>query len=318
MKRRILSLLLCAALIIGILPISASASLPFSDVKKSDWFYSGVQYAYEHGMMDGTGNGKFSPNATTTRGMIVTILYRLEGSPSAGSAPFSDVKSGKWYTKAVAWAASKKIVDGYTNGTFRPNDPITREQLAAILYRYAKYKGRDVSARSVLWWYDDSYSISSYAEDSMSWANAHSLITGTTDTTLSPKGRATRAQAATILMRLDTHNWNEVIPALHDNDSLTISGTLTERYYEISYLSKGTVFIVKLDTPIKRRLYSSAAGYTGEIATLKEIQISLDGYSDSYIRSNLLGKHIKVTGTTMYGHTGHHLTTIVLLNARLS
>lgn len=201
--KNVISLLLCAALLIGVLPTTtlAAGESPFTDVKTSDWFYDGVQYVYEHDMMNGTGNGKFSPNETTTRGMIVTILHRLEGTPSANGTAFSDVASGKWYSEAVIWASSNDIVNGYGNGKFGPEDTITREQMAAILYRYANYKSYDVSSSADLSKYTDSAQISSYAAESMAWANAAGLISGTTNTTLSPKGSATRAQAATILMR---------------------------------------------------------------------------------------------------------------------
>ena len=115
---------------------------PFADVSGSDWFYNDVRYVYEKGIMDGTGADRFSPNAPLTRAMIVTILYRMAGSPSvSGSSDFTDVAAGKWFAKAVAWAAANGIVNGYGSGLFGPNDPVTREQLAAILYRYAVYGG---------------------------------------------------------------------------------------------------------------------------------------------------------------------------------
>lgn len=204
MRKRLLSILLALCMVLTLLPgtaFAASGHHPFTDVADTDWYNSAVQYVYEHGMMSGTGNGKFSPDETTTRGMIVTILHRLEGTPSANGVAFSDVASGKWYSEAVSWASSKDIVNGYGNGIFGPEDTITREQMAAILYRYANYKDYDVSASTSLSKYIDSTQTSSYAAESMAWANATGLIAGTSSTTLSPKGRATRAQAATILMR---------------------------------------------------------------------------------------------------------------------
>jgi len=177
------------------------ATIPFTDVAPGSWYYDAVRFVYGKGMMNGTTPTAFSPNATTSRGMIVTILYRLEGEPAAGSASFTDVPSGQWYSAAVAWAAQNGIVDGYGNGTFGPNESITREQMAAILYRYASYKGYSVTASSSISDYSDAPQVSSYAQTAMSWANATGLITGTTATTLAPKGSATRAQAAMILMR---------------------------------------------------------------------------------------------------------------------
>lgn len=178
------------------------AGLPFTDVAVGDWYYDAVAYVYENGLMTGTSGTLFSPNATTTRAMIVTILYRLEGSPVAnGSAGFTDVAYGTWYTAAVNWAAANEIVTGYGSGKFGPMDPITREQMAAILFRYADFKGMDTSARADLSGYTDAGDISAYAVEAMSWANAEGFITGTTATTLKPQGSATRAQVATILTR---------------------------------------------------------------------------------------------------------------------
>ena len=178
------------------------AGLPFTDVAVGDWYYDAVAYVYENGLMTGTSGTLFSPNATTTRAMIVTILYRLEGSPVAnGSAGFTDVAYGTWYTAAVNWAAANEIVTGYGSGKFGPMDPITREQMAAILFRYADFKGMDTTARADLSGYTDAGDISAYAVEAMSWANAEGFITGTTATTLKPQGSATRAQVATILTR---------------------------------------------------------------------------------------------------------------------
>ena len=152
-------------------------------------------------MMDGIGNNLFSPNGTTTRAMIVTILHRLENQPASGSSTFTDVPANQWYTNAVAWAAANGIVDGYGDGRFGPNDTITREQMAAILYRYAQFKGYDVSNTGNLSGYTDAAQVSEWARTAMGWANAQGLITGNTATTLNPTGSATRAEVATILMR---------------------------------------------------------------------------------------------------------------------
>ena len=166
------------------------------------WYYDSVAYVYEQGLMGGTGEGRFSPDLTTSRAMIVTILYRLEGSPAvSGGASFADVTAGQWYSDGVAWASANGIVTGYSNGSFGPDDTITREQMAAILYRYARYKGYDLSAQAALDGYADAAQVSAYAADAMKWAVGSGLITGTSGTTLSPAGSATRAQAAVILAR---------------------------------------------------------------------------------------------------------------------
>jgi hypothetical protein len=174
----------------------------FTDVKESDWFYEAVKFAVENGLFKGTTETTFSPGQPMTRAMLVTVLHRLEGSPAVtGANNFTDVKNGEWYTNAVIWANANDIVSGYGNGLFGTNDPITREQMAAILYRYAGYKGYDVTAAANLSAYTDAADISGWAEKAMRWANAEGLITGRTTTTLTPKGNATRAEVASILKR---------------------------------------------------------------------------------------------------------------------
>ena len=173
----------------------------YTDVDTTQWYHEGVDYVIANGMMNGTGTNTFEPNSTTTRGMIVTILYRLEKEPAAGTSPFTDVDAGQWYAKAVAWAAANGVVNGTSPTTFNPNDPITREQMAAILYRYASFKGYDVTQKADLAGFTDVAQISDYAKDPMAWANKEGLIGGVSATTLQPQGSATRAQVATILMR---------------------------------------------------------------------------------------------------------------------
>ena len=178
-----------------------SVALPFVDVNAADWFCEAVRYVYARGMMGGTGANTFSPGGTTTRAMIVTILHRLEGTPAAASSAFTDVPAGQYYAQAVGWASSVGVVNGYGDGTFQPDAPITREQMAAILCRYAQYKGVDVSRRADLTRFPDSAKVSPYAAEPMGWAVESGLITGM-DGQLAPGGSATRAQVATILMRL--------------------------------------------------------------------------------------------------------------------
>ena len=158
-----------------------------------------MRYAYENKLMAGTSDTTFGPDLPTSRGMIVTILYRLAGSPAAGSSDFTDVAAGKYYANAVAWAAGKGVVSGYGDGRFGPDDPITREQMAVILRGYAKLSGKSVNQQADLSRYTDADQISSYAREAMSWANAEGLINGASATTLLPRGTATRAQAAVIL-----------------------------------------------------------------------------------------------------------------------
>lgn len=172
---------------------------PFADVAKGSWYYEGVRYAYENGLMSGTGEGTFSPDLPTSRGMLVTILYRLAGSPVAGSASFTDVAKGQWYADGVAWASANGVVSGYPDGSFRPNDTITREQMAAILYQYARIQGKLDDSRADLSIFSDLDSLSAYAKEPMSWAVAQGLFSGVSADTLAPGGSTTRAQAAVIL-----------------------------------------------------------------------------------------------------------------------
>lgn len=173
----------------------------FNDVSANDWFASAVDYVTGKGMMNGTADNTFSPKANTTRGMVVTVLYRLENQPSTSAASFTDVASGAYYANAVAWANANGIVSGYGSGKFGPNDKVTREQLAAILYRYAQYKKHDVSGANSLDGYTDAQSVSSYAVPALQWANAAGVVTGKSGSKLDPKGNATRAEVAAMLMR---------------------------------------------------------------------------------------------------------------------
>lgn len=175
--------------------------LPFTDVSTSDWFYSDVMFVYENGLFSGTDSRSFSPNASMTRAMLVTVLYRLEGEPAGtGSSSFSDVRSGSYYEKAVAWAAANGIVTGTGSTSFSPDAKVTREQLAAILYRYAQYKKLDTDAGTKLDSFSDAGNVSGYASEALSWAVSEGLINGASGR-LMPKGDATRAQVAAILHR---------------------------------------------------------------------------------------------------------------------
>ncbi len=176
----------------------------YSDVAGSDWFYDAIQFVSEQGLMNGMGENRFEPNIGTSRAMIVSILWRLEGKPGAGpgkSGVFGDVGEGQWYTDGIEWAAANGVVLGYDAAHFGPDDCISREQLAAILYRYASDKGYDVSARDSLESFSDASEISDWALEAVKWAVAEGFLSGVNDMELDPKGSATRAQAAAILMR---------------------------------------------------------------------------------------------------------------------
>ena len=177
---------------------------PFDDAGRGDWFYDSVVYVYENGLMDGVSDTLFDPDGTVTRAQLVTTLWRLDGEPSVNYAlPFTDVSVGEWYAEAVRWAAGEGIVNGVSETEFAPNAAVTREQLAAILHRYAQHKGYDVSigeSTNILS-YSDFASISEYAISAMQWVCGEGIITGVTESTLEPRGTATRAQSAAILMR---------------------------------------------------------------------------------------------------------------------
>lgn len=177
----------------------AASALPFNDVAYKSWYYDAVKFVYDKGIMDGVSYYKFAPDATITRGMVVTMLWRMAGEPYEAAAGFTDVAAGRYYTTAVAWAAKNGIVEGMTSTTFAPDQAITREQLASILYRYAKWLGfsgygSDISG------YTDAGKVSSYAYDAMSWAVRSGVVTGTSAKVLDPQGTASRAAAAQMFM----------------------------------------------------------------------------------------------------------------------
>lgn len=204
MKKRLLSLALALCLVCSLLPGTALAAgeNPFTDVPASHWAHDDITYVYENDLMNGTDGSLFSPESTTTRAQVVTVLYRLAGQPAADwENPFWDVPASAWFHDAVTWAWENDITGGVSSTHFGAGNAVTREQLATFLYRYAQDQGYDTSARADLSGYSDAGLVSSYATEALSWANATGLITGTTGTTLSPQGSATRAQVATILSR---------------------------------------------------------------------------------------------------------------------
>lgn len=172
----------------------------FADVPASAWYYNAVEYVYENGLMSGVSGGRFAPDDTLTRAMLVQTLYAMEGRPAAASAGFADVASGDWYASAVNWAAANGVVSGVSETGFGPNNALTREQLALILYRFAQYKGYDVTGTSDLTAYADGSSVSGWAAEAMSWAVNAGLISGVGGNQIAPTGTASRAQVAQILM----------------------------------------------------------------------------------------------------------------------
>ncbi|WP_138755079.1 S-layer homology domain-containing protein [Paenibacillus sinopodophylli] len=175
---------------------------PFTDIAHDDWYYSSVRYAYNEGLFTGTSETKFSPSGKMSRAMLATVVYRMENQPNVKfSDVFSDVQSGLWYSDAIIWANQNQIVNGYGKGKFAPNDAITREQIAVMLYRYANGKGSNVQTEISSLSFKDANEISDFAKESITWAVSKGIMKGNSDMTLNPSGLATRAEVATMLQR---------------------------------------------------------------------------------------------------------------------
>lgn len=255
MKKRLMATLLTLCMLFSLLPTTALAAdaNPFTDVKSSDWYYDAVQYVKSEGLMAGTSDTAFSPNTTTTRGMIVTILWRLAGSPEVTGTQFADVDDGQYYADAILWASKNGIVSGYGDNAFGPNDPITRQCMATILYRYAEYADYDVSAAADLSEFADKAEIAAYAEAPLAWASAEGLISGMGDGILAPQGSATRAQVAVILHRF--------CQLLEGGSSAQGDYTVTFKW---NYSGKGTYKTVSVDEgeTVNEPTKPTRSGYT--------------------------------------------------------
>ncbi|MEY8576292.1 S-layer homology domain-containing protein [Oscillospiraceae bacterium 21-37] len=244
MKKKLLSLLLTLLLTIAVVPISANAvSIRFNDVSANAWYADSVQFVYEKGLMSGVGAGKFNPNGNTTRGQLVTILYRLEENPSvSGGIAFTDVNPNDYFSKAVQWASANKIVSGVGNNKFAPNSAITREQMVTILYRYSEYKSYDTSKAISIAKFADFSKISKYALSAMRWANASGLISGVNSTTVAPTNKITRAETAAILMRFcekivgtESIPGSDTFPVRCEYDGDTIFTVYVPAYWRDNY-----------------------------------------------------------------------------------
>lgn len=212
-NKQLLSLLIVFSLFFAIFQSTAlgvDSDYQFKDVKSSDWYFDAVQYAYEHDLMNGTGTATFSPKDTATRGMMVTILYNLEGKPTAGNPSFTDVPPDKWYAVPIAWANANGIVSGYGNGKFGPNDPISREQMATILYQYAKYKQFDLTVTGNISTFIDGEKTSKSAVIPCNWAVGKGLISGVGNHQIDPIGNAERSHIAAIMKSFCERVMNKV------------------------------------------------------------------------------------------------------------
>lgn len=204
LRRRLLSLLLVCTLCIAYLPVTAATEdeLPFTDVALEAWFYDSVSYVYEHGLMNGVSEDTFLPDGLTTRAMVITVLFRAEEEPAARGVGFTDVPDGQWYTEAVLWAQAEGLTQGYGDGTFLPDRPISRQEMVTVFYRYAKYKGLKTDSSIDLGDFIDADEIASYAVEALEWAVSVGLIQGIAADLLNPEGNSNRAQLATVLARL--------------------------------------------------------------------------------------------------------------------
>ena len=211
--KQIISLLLTVALLMGILPsMSFATDTPFEDISENAWYYDAVSYVYENGIMSGTAQNRFDPDAEVTRAQLCQILYNMEDKPENGSNTFSDVSSKDWFYSAVNWAAANGIVSGVGDSKFAPHTPITREQAMTILYNYASYKGYDITSTASLDAFSDAAKISSWANIAVQWAVACAHLSGVSQTELMPAGTATRGQIAAIIMRFSEKNTPEIKP----------------------------------------------------------------------------------------------------------
>lgn len=217
--RKLLCMALTLCLLLGWLPVPAHASgLPFTDIDEGDWYYDAVRYVYEQKLMDGTDGAAFSPDGVTSRGMVVTVLHRMEGCPAAADAGFTDVPAGQWYSGGANWAAAVGVVGGYGDGRFGPEDGVTREQLAAILYRYCGCKGYDTSLTGAGPVFSDAGDISDYAVEAVAWAAANGILSGREDGSLAPGLSASRAEVAAVLTRFHQSAFLPAVPALPEEE----------------------------------------------------------------------------------------------------
>lgn len=203
MKNRFFSLILALSLLLSCLPaVGAEESLPFSDVSSDDWYYESVAYVYEQGLMDGVSSDSFMPQALTSRAMVITVLFRAEGEPAERGLGFTDVPDGLWYTDAIRWAQGIGLALGYGDGTFLPDQPMSRQEMVTVFFRYAQYKGLPLAENADLEQFTDYAQIAAYAKDALNWAVAVGLVNGVSRELLLPEGNSDRGQLAAVLARL--------------------------------------------------------------------------------------------------------------------
>lgn len=307
----IMAMLLCVSVIIVYATVNDSVTVTnyakvFMDVNESAWYYDDVKYVQENKLMTGTSETEFSPTGATTRGMIVTILWRVEGEPIVYGKAFEDVSSDAWYGKAVAWASNNQIVSGYSETTFGSNDTATREQLATIMYRYASYKKCDLSNKAELDKYEDKEQISEYAVDSIKWAYANGIISGTSETTISPKDNVQRCQVAAILRRF-CENYkvfenNEVNGAEDEKEGVNKNEELKEN----ENTDKNT-------DSSGEATGNSQSDSSGNISDTESSESTPPSDIEEEIVENIIAKNASIKLKTTYGKAGDIIPVVVEL-----
>lgn len=287
--KRIFTTTVAAMLVIA---MTVSVMAAFSDVGSSAWYASSVAQAEVTGMMSGTGNGTFSPEGTLSRGMMAQILWNAAGKPQATqAAAFTDVSSGAWYANAIAWATQEGIANGY-GATFGPDDAVTREQTASMLYRFAQKAGKDTAATAALTAFSDNTSVSSWAVDAMKWAVGAGIFAGNSDGTLHPGQSTTRAQMAKIVVTYMTitESWSQAqqsaLNALTAGDAGTTTGGTTggasggitppATSYDVTYDLTGVKCSTSADTA-SGKFTATLSGETGNASWIKSVKITMDG-----------------------------------------
>jgi len=280
MKKRVLSFILLIAMVFALLPIHASAAVAgFQDVNSGDWFAEAVQYVKSMGIMNGTSSSKFDPNGKTTRGQMVTLLYRMSGSPNTGyNTNFVDVKSSGYYYAAVCWASQNDIVSGKGNRKFAPDDPVTRQDMVTILKRYSAYMGYSTMQSSSLYNFGDNNQVSSYAADAVKWAYASQLVTGTGNSKFSPRSNTTRAQLATILMRYCRNMRNSTF----DNTAKRWESFVSGRQYNSTISPNNPSYL-------EYAIFDITGDHVPELILSEPAYSSPDGWTNNWIFSMASG-----------------------------
>lgn len=274
--KRVLAVFLIVAMVLALVPV-ASASSGYTDVRETSWYAEPVAFVTGMGLMRGVGNNAFAPESTTTRAMVITTLYRLQGSTDVWENSFPDVEDHTWYTQAVGWGTSNGIVRGYPDGTFKPHQPVTREELVTLLYRFAAYVGKDSQAQADLGAFTDRASVARFAQKAMSWAVAERIIMGRTSTTLAPKGITTRAELATMLMRFYLLIWTG------PEGSATVTFLLndgTPGAYEMQVVPVGSAVEQPVDPAME--LYRFTGWYT-EPETVNQFDFTMPIIGDTFL-----------------------------------